>query len=103
MWMMLQQPAPDDYVIATGKLHAVRDFVRIAFECAGLDWEKFVVTDQNFFRSGESVALCGDAGKARRVLGWEPRKEFEEMVREMVDADCQAMGVSLPARAAEVS
>ena len=103
MWMMLQQPTPDDYVIATGKLHAVRDFVRIAFECAGLDWEKFVVTDQNYFRSGESVALCGDAGKARRVLGWEPRKEFEEMVREMVDADCQAMGVSLPARAAKVS
>ena len=103
MWMMLQQPVPDDYVIATGKLHAVRDFVRIAFECAGLDWEKFVVIDQNVFRSGESVPLCGDAGKARRVLGWEPRKEFEEMVREMVDADCQAMGVSLPARAAKVS
>jgi GDPmannose 4,6-dehydratase len=97
MWRMLQQPVPDDYVIATGKLHSVRDFVRIAFQCGGLDWEKYVVTDPNFFRSGESVALCGDAAKARNVLGWEPKKQFEEMIREMVETDCLAMGVTLPA------
>jgi len=101
MWRMLQQPAPDDYVIATGKLHSVRDFVRTAFQCAGLDWEKYVVTDPNFYRSGESVALCGNAEKARQVLGWEPHKQFEEMVREMVEADCQAMGVSLPSHASD--
>jgi GDPmannose 4,6-dehydratase len=99
MWRMLQQPVPDDYVIATGKLHSVRDFVRIAFQCGGLDWEKYVVTDPNFFRSGESVALCGDATKARNVLGWEPKKQFEEMIREMVETDCLAMGVTLPAAA----
>ncbi|MBL8240903.1 MAG: GDP-mannose 4,6-dehydratase [Bryobacterales bacterium] len=99
MWRMLRQPEPDDYVIATGRLHSVRDFVRIAFASAGLDWEKYVVTDPNFFRSGESVALCGDASKARRILGWEPRKGFEEMVREMVAADCESMGVELPAAA----
>ena len=55
-------------------------------------------SDPSFFRSGESVALCGDAAKARQVLGWEPKKQFEEMIREMVEADCQAMGVALPAR-----
>lgn len=103
MWRMLQQPAPDDYVIATGRLHSVRDFVRIAFASAGLTWEEHVVTDPNFFRSGESVALCGDASKARKILGWEPQKEFEEMVREMVASDCEALGVSLPVRATEVS
>jgi GDPmannose 4,6-dehydratase len=97
MWRMLQQPIPDDYVIATGKLNSVRNFVRIAFECAGLDWEKYVVTDPNFFRTGESVALCGDATKARQILGWEPKKQFEEMIREMVENDCLAMGVTLPA------
>lgn len=100
MWRMLQQPDPDDYVIATGRLHSVRDFVRIAFECAGLHWQDHVVTDPNFFRSGESVALCGDASKARRVLGWEPKKQFEGMIREMVEADCLAVGVTLPARSA---
>jgi GDPmannose 4,6-dehydratase len=103
MWRMLQQPAPDDYVVATGRLHSVRDFVRIAFVSAGLDWEKYVVTDPNFFRSGESVALCGDASKARKTLGWEPRKEFEEMVREMVESDCEALGVTLPVRATGIS
>ncbi|MBI2685134.1 MAG: GDP-mannose 4,6-dehydratase [Acidobacteria bacterium] len=100
MWLMLQQPEPDDYVIATGLLHSVRDFVRIAFQCAGLDWERYVVTDPHFFRTGESVALCGDASKARRILGWMPNKGFEEMVREMVEADCAALGIPLPAREA---
>jgi GDPmannose 4,6-dehydratase len=95
MGLMLQQDTPDDFVIATGRLHSVRDFVRIAFAHAGLDWEKYVVTDPNFYRGGETVALCGDASKARRVLGWEPRKPFEEMVREMVEADCAEMGVAL--------
>ena len=95
--LMLQQDTTDDYVIATGRLHSVRDFVRIAFAHAGLDWEKYVVTDPNFYRGGEAVALCGDASKARRVLGWEPRKPFEEMVREMVETDCAELGVALRA------
>lgn len=103
MWRMLQQHVPDDYVIATGKLHSVRDFVRTAFQCAGLDWEKYVVTDPNFFRSGESIALCGDASKARKILDWEPRKQFEELVRDMVEADCAALNIRLPAAAAQGS
>lgn len=101
MWLMVQQPVADDYVIATGKLHAVRDFVRIAFARAGLDWEKYVVTDPNFFRTAEAVPLCGDASKAKRVLGWEPQKDFEEMVRDMVETDCRLLGVALPSAVPE--
>ncbi len=93
MWAMLQQPSPGDFVIATGVLHSVRDFVRLAFENAGLDYEKFVVVDQEFFRPAEAVPLTGDASKARRVLGWTPRTSFEDLVAEMVANDRKLLDV----------
>lgn len=88
MWMMLQQPAPEDYVIATGRTHSVRDFVRIAFEAAGLgSFEPYVVIDPRFVRPAEVDRLIGDASKARRVLGWTPEVDFEKLVVMMVEAD----------------
>jgi GDPmannose 4,6-dehydratase len=88
MWLMLQQSQPDDFVIATGRTHSVRDFVRIAFESAGLgSYEPYVVVDQRFVRPAEVDLLIGDPSKARRVLGWEPQVSFEELVEMMVRAD----------------
>ena len=88
MWMMLQQQTPDDYVIATGRTHSVRDFVRIAFEAAGLgSYEPYVVIDPRFVRPAEVDRLIGDASKARRVLGWTPEVSFEQLVVMMVEAD----------------
>ncbi|MFY9720739.1 MAG: GDP-mannose 4,6-dehydratase [Candidatus Cybelea sp.] len=88
MWLMLQQPHPDDYVIATGHTHSVRDFVRVAFEAAGLgSFEPYVVIDPRFVRPAEVDMLIGDASKARRELGWEPGVGFEQLVAMMVEAD----------------
>ena len=88
MWLMLQQQAPDDYVIATGRTHSVRDFVRIAFEAAGLgSFEPYVVVDSRFVRPAEVDMLIGDASKARRALGWAPEVGFEQLVAMMVEAD----------------
>jgi GDPmannose 4,6-dehydratase len=87
MWLMLQQDTPDDYVIATGDTHSVRELCELAFDRVGLDWEKYVVVDERFFRPAEVDLLVGDASKARRVLGWKPRTTFEELVNLMVDAD----------------
>src|SRR4029450_12090766 len=87
MWLMLQQDTPDDYVIATGETHSVRELCELAFERVGLDWEKYVVVDERFFRPAEVDLLVGDASKARQVFGWEPRTTFEELVNLMVDAD----------------
>ncbi|MBV8073924.1 MAG: GDP-mannose 4,6-dehydratase [Candidatus Eremiobacteraeota bacterium] len=87
MWMMLQQPQAEDFVIATGRTHSVRDFVQAAFECIDLDWEKYVVSDPKFYRPAEVDMLVGDASKAKRVLGWTPRVGFEELVEIMVRAD----------------
>ncbi len=87
MWMMLQQPAPDDYVVATGVARSVRDFVKTAFNYVGLDWQKYVVTDQALIRPAEVAHLMGDSSKARRVLKWQPRVDFEGLVKMMVDAD----------------
>jgi GDPmannose 4,6-dehydratase len=87
MWLMLQQPQPDDYVIATGETHAVRELVEVAFDCVGLDWRKHVVVDPDLYRPAEVDLLVGDAAKARRVLGWTPEVTFEGLVREMVYAD----------------
>jgi len=87
MWMMLQQDEPDDYVIATGKTYSVRDLVEAAFGHAGLDWQKYVSVSPALARPAEVDCLTGDSGKARRVLGWEPRVSFEELVRMMVDED----------------
>ncbi len=91
MWLMLQQPAPGDYVVATGETHTVREFVELAFATAGLDYRDFVRTDDTLFRPAEVNILQGDAAKARRVLGWEPRIRFQELVREMTAADCGAL------------
>lgn len=87
MWLMLQRDSPDDYVVATGESHSVREFLEEAFGYAGLDWRRHVVVDPKYFRPAEVDFLLGDAGKARRVLGWVPRMAFKELVRLMVDAD----------------
>ena len=87
MWMMLQQEEPADYVVATGKQHTVREFVELAFGHAGLDWERHVVRDEQLVRPAEVFDLVGDASKAQRELGWEPRMSFPELVQLMVDAD----------------
>ena len=89
MWMILHHDKPDDYVIATGEKHSVKEFVQLAFEHAGLDWQKYVVVDQKYFRPAEVVTLCGDATKARTVLGWQPEVAFPDLVKKMVDADLQ--------------
>jgi GDPmannose 4,6-dehydratase len=93
MWLMLQQTEPDDYVIATGRTHTVREFAELAFAQAGLDYRDYVVPDPDLFRPAEVNILQGDASKARQKLGWEHRIGFEALVREMVEADCRALGV----------
>jgi GDPmannose 4,6-dehydratase len=87
MWLMLQQDRPDDYVIATGETHSVREFCQVAFDHVGLDWEKHVVVDPKFYRPAEVDLLVGDPGKAKRILSWEPSVAFQELARIMVDAD----------------
>jgi GDPmannose 4,6-dehydratase len=87
MWLMLQQPTPDDYVIATGEEHSVRELVKLAFAHAGLKWQEHVEIDESLLRPAEVTTLCGDSSKARRVLGWKPEVSFEGLVRMMVDAD----------------
>ncbi len=87
MHLMLQQPVPDDYVIATGEMHSVRDFLEEAFSHLQLDWHDYVVTDPRYMRPTEVDALCGDATKAGNVLGWKPETDFASLVREMVDAE----------------
>lgn len=98
MWLMLQQDAPDDYVIATGEAHTVREFVTLAFEHAGLDWSKHVQIDPAYYRPAEVDFLLGDASKARRQLGWEPKVKFPDLVRIMVDADLRALDAMLNGR-----
>jgi GDPmannose 4,6-dehydratase len=87
MWLMLQQDEPDDYVIATGETHSVREFCEVAFGHAGLDYEEFVVIDPEFFRPAEVDLLVGDPSKARAKLGWKPKVDFETLAVMMVDAD----------------
>jgi len=89
MWLMLQQDEPDDYVIATGESHSVKDFAALAFAHVGLHWEDYVRVDQRFMRPAEVFDLRGDATKARAKLGWTPTTSFEELVRTMVDADVE--------------
>lgn len=98
MWRMLQQDRADDFVIATGQAHAVREFLAAAFGRLELDWQKFVEIDPRYFRPTEVEALCGDASKARAGLGWEPTVGFQELVAMMVDADLQAERVRDPSR-----
>jgi GDPmannose 4,6-dehydratase len=97
MWLMLQQERADDYVVATGRTHSVRDFVRLAFAAAGLDWERHVVVDPRFYRPAEVDLLIGDPSKARRVLGWTPEVSFEQLVEQMVAADLARLRPLAPA------
>jgi GDPmannose 4,6-dehydratase len=91
MWMMLQQPEPDDYVLATGRTHSVREMLEVAFDSVGLDWEKYVEIDPKLIRPAEVDHLCGDATKAREKLGWKPEVSFEELIKMMVEADLEAV------------
>jgi GDPmannose 4,6-dehydratase len=100
MWQMLQQDEPGDFVIATGQPHSVREFAEIAFGHAGLDWERHVKTDPEFLRPAEVDQLVGDAAKAKRELGWEPRHSFRELVEMMVDADLARLSVAAVPRLA---
>lgn len=92
MWLMLQQERPDDYVIATGETYSVRQFLDEAFSYAQLDWHKYVEIDPRLLRPTEVDLLIGDASKAKRILGWEPKTTFKQLVRLMVDSDCGCDG-----------
>jgi len=92
MWLMLQQDKADDYVIASNRSNSVRECVEVAFDEAGIsDWEKYVEIDPQFVRPAEVDHLIGDYGKAKRLLGWEPRTSFEELIRLMVDSDLELL------------
>ena len=98
MWLMLQQDKPDDFVIATGATHSVGDLVRLAFDCVGLDWQRFVVQDPTLVRPAEVDLLIGDPSKAARELDWRPKVGFEELVRRMVEADMERLGGAAAAK-----
>ena len=89
MWLMLNQDKPDDYVIATGETHSVKEFVEMAFSYAGLNWKKYVVKDKTFYRPAEVHLLIGDYSKAKKKFGWQPKVKFEELVRMMVENDIE--------------
>jgi GDPmannose 4,6-dehydratase len=95
MWLMLQQEKPDDYVVATGEKHTVREFVELAFAHADLDWHDYVTVDPDLFRPAEVQTLCGDSTKARAVLGWQPTVAFPELVKMMVDGDLERVRCEL--------
>jgi GDPmannose 4,6-dehydratase len=89
MWLMLQQSKPDDYVIATGETHSVKEFLQESFGYAGLDWKKYVEIDKRYFRPTEVDLLLGDSSKARKVLKWKPKVNFKQLVRMMVESDME--------------
>ena len=91
MWLMLQQEQPDDFVIATGRTHSIREFLEVAFAYVDLNWEEFVEIDPKYFRPTEVDLLCGDATKAKKVLGWEPKTSFDNLVNLMVDSDIKEL------------
>ena len=93
MWLMLQQKKPDDFVIATGEAHSVREFVELAFKLAGLNWKRHVRIDPKYFRPTEVDILVGDASKAKKVLKWKPKVKFEQLVKIMLNADLKKAGV----------
>jgi len=103
MWLMLQQDKPDDYVIATGETHTIQEFCEIAFNHAGLDWQKYVNFDKRYLRPAEVDILIGDASKAKRVLGWEPKTKFKQLAELMVDADIQLLADKLGGKVARVT
>lgn len=96
MWLMLQQDEPDDYVVATGETHSVKEFLDIAFGYVNLDWQQYVEFDERYLRPAEVDLLIGDPTKAKKQLGWEPSVTFEELVTLMVEADLTALGLNLP-------
>ena len=87
MWLILQQDKPDDFVIATGETHSVREFVEEVFGCLDMDWHKYVEVDPVYFRPAEVDMLQGDATKAAKVLGWKPKVSFKELAKMMTEAD----------------
>jgi GDPmannose 4,6-dehydratase len=95
MWLMLQQETPDDYVIATGETHTVREFAEIAFDCVGLDYKKYVKIDQNLYRPAEVNILLGDASKSKQKLGWQPEVKFAALVKLMVESDINRISTLL--------
>jgi GDPmannose 4,6-dehydratase len=90
MWLMLQQPKADDFVIATGETHSVQELLELAFSYAGLDWKRHVDIDPKLVRPAEVEYLCGDASKARKVLGWKPEVSFRQLIQTMMVADLEA-------------
>jgi len=102
MWLMLQQDKPVDYVVGTGKTHSVKEFLVEAFSYAGLDWQEYVKIDPRYFRPLEVELLAADASKARRELGWQPKVTFKELVRIMVDADMEALGLKSPGKGKKI-
>jgi GDPmannose 4,6-dehydratase len=98
MWLMLQHDEPVDLVIATGESHTVREFAQLAFAQVGLEWERYVEIDPRYYRPSEVDSLRGDAGKAKKILGWQPRTSFEELVRIMVEGDVQLLDDELSGR-----
>jgi GDPmannose 4,6-dehydratase len=98
MWLMVQQPDPDDYVIATNETHSIREFLDIAFAHAGLDWKKYVDIDARYYRPAEVDLLIGDYSKAKQKLGWEPKTRFVDLVKLMVDADIKLLQDHLEGR-----
>ncbi len=87
MWLMLQQPEPDDYVIATNETHTIRECLEVAFGRVGLDWQKYVEIDPRYYRPAEVELLIGDYSKAKSKMGWEPKTKFKDLIELMVDAD----------------
>ena len=100
MWRMMQLDQPDDFVVATGETHTVREFAQTAFDYVGLDWEKYVEIDPKYFRPNEVDILQGDASKAERMFGWRPRVKFSELVKLMVDADTKLLADQIDGRLA---
>lgn len=108
MYLMMQQPKADDFVIATGETHSVREFLEESFSLVGLDWNKYVEIDPRYFRPSEVDALLGDANKAEKVLGWKPKTTFKDLVKIMVEADLKEKGyeklkIKVPKHIKEVS
>jgi GDPmannose 4,6-dehydratase len=91
MWMMLQHPTPDDYVLATGVTHSIEDFLKFSFEHVGLNWKDHVVTDEKFIRPSDVSRLCGNPAKAQKVLGWKPKHSCRQLAERMVDQDVQML------------
>jgi GDPmannose 4,6-dehydratase len=100
MWRIMQLEEPDDFVVATGETHTVREFVQIAFDYVGLDWEKYVEIDRKYFRPNEVALLQGDASKAERTFAWRPKVKFQDLVKLMVDADIKLLADQIDGRLA---